>query len=50
MNESFENRLNNLAQSFNVPVKRIGTIKNGDLELMKHGKIIDYREKPFEHF
>ena len=50
MNESFENRLNTLAHSFNVPVKRIGTIKNGTLELRKHGKMVDYREKPFEHF
>lgn len=50
MNESFENRLNTLVHSFNVPVKRIGTIKNGTLELRKHGKMVDYREKPFEHF
>lgn len=50
MNETFENRLDTLAQRFNVPVKRIGTIKNGTLELIKHGKMIDYREKPFEHF
>ncbi len=50
MNETNEEKLQKLSESSNVPVKRIGTIKNGSLELLKHGKMLDYREKPFEHF
>lgn len=50
MKEESELELYNLAQYFNVPIKRVGTVKNGTLELLKHGKMVDYREKPFEHF
>ncbi len=48
--DCYEKELKQISSQFNVPVNRIGTIKNGNLEFIKHGKITDYKEKPFEHF
>ncbi len=50
MDVNRENELYALSKKFNVPVKRVGTVKKGSLDLLKNGNIISFKEKPFEHF
>ncbi|MGN0902461.1 MAG: AIR synthase-related protein, partial [Succinivibrio sp.] len=39
-----------LAAEYNINVTQIGTIKNRQLDFIKHGKIVEYNFTSFEHF
>ena len=45
-----EDKIMELASTYAVKVSKIGKIKNGTLEILKHGKMYYQNVKSFEHF
>lgn len=45
-----EDKIMELASTYAVKVSKIGKIKNGTLEILKHGKMYQQNVKSFEHF
>ena len=45
-----EDKIMELASTYAVKVSKIGKIKNGTLEILKHGKMYHQNDKSFEHF